>query len=165
MTDDIKRRLNRAIENAKANRQGAFQAESVAQDVISMNPALWETAREQIAREKLIAIITGTLRQPLSKINSAQLNLPGFEDVPEYIRAKGRWIKIQDATAPDLQSFHEWYTKRLQKSIERTKRDRQILQDIERLTRIVVRYSKQDAEITVREVLAKREVRAEMRRA
>ena len=163
MTDDVKHRLTRAIENAKANRVGAFSAEDVADDVISTNPTLWEMARDQIAREKLISIITGTFRGPLAQVNSAQLALPGFEDIPKYIRVKRKWVPIQNATAAELQEFYRWYDARLKRLVERTKRDRQILQDIERLTRIVTRYAKKDPEITVKEVLAIREVRAELR--
>jgi len=47
--------------------------------------------------------------------------------------------------------------------VDRTKRGKQILADVERLSRVVTRYDRKTPGITVSQVLEIREVRAEFR--
>ena|SRR5271166_1971427 len=163
MKGELKARLNAAISKAVERRKGSFTGAEIAEDVIHTNPALWQEAREILATEKLIAIATGTMRGPLHQPNSAQLPLAGFEDLPKYIRAGKRWVDLRDANAQELGEFAEWYRVRVERNLERAKRDKHILADVERLARILVRYDRKTPGITVSQVLEIREVRAEFR--
>ena len=163
MTADLKERLDQAVHTVISRRGGSFTGPEIAADLISMFPVLWEEAREVLATEKLIAIATGSLRGPLTQPNSAQLALPGFEDLPKYIRASGKWVDLRDANSQQLTEFAEWYRARVERNQERSKRDKQILADVERLARIVARYDRKTPGITVSLVLEIREVRAELR--
>jgi hypothetical protein len=163
MTDDLKSRLNRAIHKVVGRRKGSFTGADIAADIIQSEPELWQEARDVLATEKLISMANGTLRGPLHEPNSAQLPLAGFEDMPKYIRAGKKWVDIRDANAKQLAEFSEWYRERVERNAERTKRDKRILADVERLSRILSRYDRKTPGITVSQVLEIREVRAEFR--
>jgi len=162
MTQELKSRLHAAIGRAISRQQGSFSGADIAAAVKRLDADLWDEAREVLATEKLIAIATSTMRGPLQQINSSQLALAGFEDIPKYIRAGKRWIEIRDANSQELQEFADWYRTRLDKAAERVKRDRRIVADIERLARIVKRYERQAPGITLGTVLEMREVKQEL---
>lgn len=162
MKSDLKDRLKRAIHEAIEGHRGSFTGAEIA-TAIKADHTLWEEAREVLATEKLIDMATGTLRGPLHEPNSAQLPLAGFEDLPKYIRAGRKWVDLRDANAQELGEFAVWYRARVERSLDRSKRDKQILVDVDRLVRVVARYDRKTPGITVSQVLEIREVRAELR--
>jgi hypothetical protein len=161
---DLKARLNEALTETVGRYKGSFTGAEIARDLKITFPVLWEEVREVLATERLVAIATGMMRGPLHQPNSAQLPLAGFEDLPKYIRAGRRWVDIRNATAEELAEFAEWYRERVERNLDRSKRDKQILTDVNRLVRVMKRYDRRTPGITVGEVLEIREARAELNR-
>ncbi len=163
MTSDLKERIKSAIHKAIEQRRGSFTGADIAADVINTNFDLWCEWREVVATEKLAAVVNGVMRGPLHELNSAQLPLAGFEDLPKYIRVDRKWMDLRDAIAEQLSEFINWYRGKVKRLQERTKRDRRVLAAMLKLVRLMARYEKQTPGISVGQVLEIREVRAETR--
>ena len=160
MKADLKDRLKSAIQKAIDKRQDDFMGTDIAHDVINANPILWGEASGFLAWESLVKIVAGVLRG-FSKTNPGQLFLEGFEDLPRYIRVKGRILDIRDATAEQLKEFTKWYESC--PKMKRALRQLKILDALQRLTRLVIRYDKKTPGISVWRVLEIRETRREAR--
>src|SRR6516162_1335903 len=101
MTSELRDRLRREIHRLTSSRLGPFTSSAIVHEIME-DTILWNGIRDELAADKLASIVNGTMRGPLHQANSAQLGLPGFEDIPKFIRAGRKWVAITDANAAEL---------------------------------------------------------------
>ena len=123
------------------DRDGRYSAQEILSDIRS-NEQVWRSVAESLAEKAASAVIKRQMKAREPERDAAQDKFAFASELPvPSIQFKGSIVSTLRATAAEFAWYSDWYEKRHEGTVKRTKHDNRTLARVKRLARLVDRYT------------------------
>jgi hypothetical protein len=156
------RNLVQTVVDQRWEREGRYSAKEILEDVRDnkANDKLWHLMAEQLAKRAAVSVIQHQMKTRTQTVHPAQQAFAFAGELPvPAITYKRAVVATLRATAEEYLWFAHWSQRRHQGTVRRSKVDKKELAKIERFARIVENNRGDDPNVTIEEIVSKRQER------
>lgn len=158
LQDEFRELVSRAVQE-RWERDGRYSARDILSD-IRCDEKVWRAIADQFAERAATVVIRRhmTARQPEN--DPAQERFPFAKELPvPSITYKGTIVSTLRATADEYIWYTDWYERRLEGTVKRSRFDKKTLARVKRFGRIVEKYRETNHSMSIRAIIEARQER------